>query len=318
MSQGLPHGSQTAQVNLDNLHSVFSFVDGDASADYVCVICMGPLEQPTQIICQGVDEGHRVCKACLHRLIASGNRRCPRCNVPCAAGVKDALLERKMRQCEIKCDCCEWRGSWEDRLNHVKRCEEAMKIIGWRCPLEACSFTADTQREVELHLLAGFREHLDLARPVVGVSTLYPNIGCKDTAQVYIPDLAAFHAQTDSIHSPVFMAASGYCCTMAVTPLANEVSQVALRFCPAQCRHQLAPFPFDRPFEAVIVNPDQQAIARFRHVDHHLTLETRHTDANINPPVTQTSWTGGISTNFSRDDVHSLNDTHILFKLFVM
>merc|ERR1712032_770215 len=115
-----------------------------------------------------------------------------------------------------------------------------------------------------------------------------------------------------------FMAHSGYCCLMAVIPVANEGVQVALRLCPAQCRRQLAPFPFDRPFEAVIVNPDQQAIARFRHVDHHLTLGTRNTDNNINPPSTQSTWTGGISTNFSRDDVRSLNDTHIIIKLFVM
>jgi len=314
------HGAvvHAAQPNLLNAQAVFLFRDADAAADCMCPICMGPLELPTQVICQGVDEGHRVCKECLEQLIASGNRRCPRCNIPCAPGVKDGLLERRMKEYEVKCNCCGWCGPWKDRASHALACEAAANRLGWKCPLFGCAFTARTEREVEAHLLAGFQEHLELARPAARAAPLHPDLGCKDTAQVYIPDVAAFHARGDALDSPIFIAGGGYTCLVTATPREEECIEVALRFWPRDCYPEVAPFPFPRPFKIMIINPDRQADATSRYVGHHLTTETRHTDVNICPPANTDAWTSGISGHFMRQEVQAINGVHIIIKLFVM
>jgi len=269
-----------------------------------------------RVVCEGVDEGHRACRACLTQVM-SGNLRCPTCNVRCEPGAKDGALERQMKPLEVKCDCCEWSGPWGDRIEHIAVCDNAAGRLGWKCPVEACHFTADTEREVEIHLLAGFQEHLELARPAAAAPPKHPSFGCKDTAQVYIASLAAFHASGERISSPQFVAAGGYVCLMTVSSGEHESVKVALRFCPKVCDPDYAPFPFSRPFIVSIVDPDHQSKCTTRQTKFHLTLETRHSDSNICPPATQASWTAGITRSFTREEIWALNRCHIIVKLYV-
>lgn len=311
----MTRGHRAAKLNFDGGIQLFSFVDAGACTDFTCPICLGPMEVPTQAVCLGADEGHRACQLCLQRVV-SGNRRCPRCNVPVAMGFRDAALERQMKPIRVKCDLCDWQGLWGDRTGHLEACEEAGRQLGWRCPLENCPFTAETEREVEVHLLAGFQEHLELARPIARLPAQHPTFGCKDTAQVYLPDLAAFHRTGLPIDSPAFSASKGYLCKITLQPGEEESLFVYLKFFPDLSKPGI--FPFARPFHVFIVNPDSQSHVAVELVDYHISLETRLIDYNINPPVSG-HWTGGIGPNkFVRSRIHDLNRTHLIVKVIVL
>jgi len=306
---------RAAKLNFDETNHVFSFIDDNTSALFVCPICLGPIERPVQAICGGIDEGHRACKACLQKVLVK-NRRCPTCDMPCEMGFRDGALERQMKPVQVKCDCCGWHGPWPDRKSHLEVCDEAKQQLGWRCPMDDCPFTAQTEAEVEAHMLENFQEHLVRAQSIVEEPPLHISFGCKDTSQVYLPNLAGFHTAGLPVSGPAFIASKGFLCTMVLNPVEGEGITVELKLLPRRCRPGV--FPFEQPFYVLVVDPDEQARVESRLVDFHITLGTRLTDQNINPPATMDTWTGGLSITIDRAQIQAVNRNHLIVKVIVL
>eukprot|EP00929_Paragymnodinium_shiwhaense_P003796 TRINITY_DN104454_c0_g1_i1.p1 TRINITY_DN104454_c0_g1~~TRINITY_DN104454_c0_g1_i1.p1 ORF type:complete len:317 (-),score=0.65 TRINITY_DN104454_c0_g1_i1:30-980(-) len=306
-----------ARLDSDDPVPVFSFVDTDPNEDFVCKVCYGPLHRPTQVICNSVDEGHRACGPCLHRLMKN-IKRCPSCNQSCDVGAIDGRLSRQMRTVDVSCDSCDWRGQWQDHEKHLTECAAVGESIGWRCPVEACGFRATSHRAVEIHMLNSYMEHLHLLprpeEPIPAGRTL--TTSAKDFAQVYIPSVREYMAAGELINSPMFIAGDGYMCTLQVKPGPDEiVAGLAL------LRSQSGPrvrWPFDRPFMVCFVSAQRQCVTHVRNVDFHLTTESRFRDPNICPAETSTMWTAGLTCSFSRAQWESLQSSDAFVKIFVL
>jgi len=307
---------RVATVDPCGLGHLFSLVEDACRDDFTCPVCLSPFEVPRQVICNGVDEGHRACAACLGQILES-NSRCPGCNSPCVAGFRDGHLERRMKSVLVRCDGCNWRGPWADRVQHAADCEGLQSKLSWQCPVDGCSFTAPTEREVEVHMLTRFQDHVRLAAPPVAAMPRFPDHAGKDFAQLYIPSLARFHEQGESVDTPTFLAGNGYVCLMTVWPRQAQSIEVGLRFFPS-LSEEAATFPFARPFSILLGDPDIRSRVTKRTISWHVTVRSRSSDPNICPPRTSEQWTGGLSTTFTRDECYNLSTEHLFVSVYIL
>eukprot|EP01083_Nonionella_stella_P145273 454915_1 len=79
-----------------------TFVDGNAAAQYECVICLDVFEQAVQIGCNG---GHVFCKKCIESCIRDRRITCPMCRSTCLSESMQRVpfLDRQVGGLVVKC-----------------------------------------------------------------------------------------------------------------------------------------------------------------------------------------------------------------------
>eukprot|EP00927_Polykrikos_kofoidii_P068458 TRINITY_DN63816_c0_g1_i1.p1 TRINITY_DN63816_c0_g1~~TRINITY_DN63816_c0_g1_i1.p1 ORF type:complete len:329 (+),score=18.74 TRINITY_DN63816_c0_g1_i1:130-1116(+) len=310
----VPASRQSTTIARFNLSDIFAevddniFEDAAVAQEFYCPICLCPLNDPIQLICNGQLEGHRTCSGCMRNI-----KRCPSCNVRCEKGLKDHAAARAMRLLRVKCPFCQvHRCELAGLEAHCRHCEAAIAVLPKLCPVPVCDFRAETEEDLQTHLLEGFQHHVTLSIPK---PPPFSTSSSKDTAQIYLPDLSDMFSASEPKQAPVFWAGSGYLCLFQVGPGLNGL-KCSLRFYRSTSLPNVV-WPFPLPFVFHLMNPDEVCVVKTYNVDFHITSETRDTDPNINPePIPQ--WTAGISHEFNEAECRALNPTHLVVVVTVL
>ena len=104
------------------------FVNPERISPYLhCVICQEVFTNPIRLNC-----GHTFCGKCIEHWFLSCYK-CPTCRSKVTDFSKDLLANAIVNDLEVKCDNeekgCPWKGVLSELKNHLKVCEESMKIL---------------------------------------------------------------------------------------------------------------------------------------------------------------------------------------------
>ena len=104
------------------------FVNPERISPYLhCVICQEVFTNPIRLNC-----GHTFCGKCIEHWFLSCYK-CPTCRSKVTDFSKDLLANAIVNDLEVKCDNeekgCPWKGVLSELKNHLKVCEECLKIL---------------------------------------------------------------------------------------------------------------------------------------------------------------------------------------------
>ena len=104
------------------------YVNPERISPYLhCVICQEVFTDPIRLNC-----GHTFCGKCIEHWFLS-RYKCPTCRAKVIEFSKDLLAYDLVNDLEVKCHNeekgCPWKGALSELNNHLKVCEESLKII---------------------------------------------------------------------------------------------------------------------------------------------------------------------------------------------